>query len=196
MIGKMAMYTARNRHRANVQSSPHRGFTLIELMVTIAVMAILLGIAVPSFNEVTLGGKLGSYANNFVASVNMARSEAIKRSVRITLCATADGTTCATSGGWEQGWVVKCKTTNNTTCDAAGPNWIVLHRQQALPSGLKMADSSSKLSMTFEPTGVGATSASLKVCRATPSAGGQERVIDVTATGRASVRKTTTGSCS
>jgi len=191
------MHPARQlSHSRAAPTVNQRGFTLIELMITIGVMAVLLGIAVPSFNEAVLGGKLGSYANNFVASVNMARSEAIKRSVQVTLCASADGSTCATSGSWEQGWVVKCKTTNNTTCDAAGPNWIVLYKQQALASGLKMTESASNLSMLFEPTGVGATSATIKVCRATPSVGSQERVISVTATGRASVSKTTTGSCS
>lgn len=175
--------------------STGRGFTLIELMVAITVMAVLLGLAVPSFNEATLGSKLGSYANNFVASTNLARSEAIKRNVKVTLCATADGSSCASSGGWEQGWIIKCKTTNNTTCDATGSDWIVIHRQQALGSGLKMTDVADTRSMEFDPAGVGATPATVTLCRATPSVGGQERVISVTATGRASVRKTTTGSC-
>lgn len=190
------MRPARHLLRSGHLPTARRGFTLIELMVTIAVMAILLGIAVPSFTNAVLGSKLGSYANNFVASVNMARSEAIKRNIRVTLCATADGSSCAASGGWDQGWIVKCQTTNNTTCDAAGPNWIVIHRQQVMASGLKMTAESDVRSITFEPTGVGVTPATLTVCRATPSAGSQERVIRVTATGRASVSKTTTGTCS
>ena len=46
-------------------------------------------------------------ANDLLASVQLARSEAIKRNVAVTLCASADGTTCAGGGGWEQGWVVR-----------------------------------------------------------------------------------------
>ena len=80
-----------------------RGFTLIELVVTLTVAAILLAIAVPSFYDATLGSKLASYANNFVASVSLARSEAIKRNAAVTLCASSDGASCA-SGGWEQGF--------------------------------------------------------------------------------------------
>lgn len=181
-------------HPLPSQDGTQGGFTLIELMVTIAVLAILLGIAAPSFNDVSLSSKLSSHANNLIASINMARSEAIKRNVRVTLCASADGTDCATSGGWEQGWVVKYDASNNS-CNASSPDWKVIHRQQAASSGLKISETNSVRSLCFDPTGVGATAATLTLCRATPSVGSQERVVSVTATGRASVRKTTAGAC-
>jgi type IV fimbrial biogenesis protein FimT len=166
--------------------SPAQGFTLIELMITLAVMAILLGIAAPSFNNVVLSNKLSSYANNLVASANLARSEAIKRNSAITLCASSNGTSCAASGGWEQGWVIK--TTSGTQ---------IIQTQPAAASGFKITEGSALLSMDFDPSGVGTSSAaSLKICRATPTSGDQERVVSISATGRASVAKTTTGSCS
>jgi type IV fimbrial biogenesis protein FimT len=157
-----------------------RGFTLIELMVTISVMAILLMIAVPSFQDATLGSKLGSYANNLVAGAHLARSEAIKRNRAVTLCVSSNGTDCAT-GGWEQGWIVRA--TDGT----------VIQRQQALPAGLKITGGAN--SLVFQPSGVGATAATFTVCRATPTVGAQERVVEITATGRPGVKKTTTGSC-
>lgn len=159
-----------------------RGFTLIELMIAIAVLAILLAIAVPSFSEVILGGKLRSAANDLVASVYLARGEAIKRNAVVNLCASSNGTSCA--GTWEQGWIV-----------LAADNTVIQH-QQALSSGLKMTEAGGVVSIGFQPTGVGATPATLTVCRATPTAGSQERVISISATGRTSVTKTTTGSCS
>lgn len=161
-----------------------RGFTLIEMMVTIAVMAILLMIAVPSFNEAMLGSKLGSYANNLVSGAHLARSEAIKRNGAVSLCVSnSDGTACG-SGGWEQGWIVRA--TDGT----------VIQRQQALPAGLKVTEAAASTSLVFNPSGVGATSATFKVCRATPTVGGQEREVKISLTGRPSVGKTTTGSCS
>lgn len=172
------------------------GFTLVEMMIAIAILAILLSIGVPSMTEAMLGSKLSSFANNFVASANMARSEAIKRNVEVTLCASADGASCATSGGWEQGWVVMCQSEDNVACKVGGANSIVMHRQQALPTGLKMSENSDQRTLAFKSTGVGATGATLKLCRSTPTVGSQERVIRVTATGRASVSKTTSGSCS
>lgn len=157
-----------------------RGFTLVELMITITVLGILLAIAVPSFTDAVLGSKLSSYANNFLASTYLARGEAIKRNSVVNLCASSNGTSC--TGNWEQGWIILAGTT-------------VIHRQQALSSGLKMTESGGASSIDFQPTGVGATQATLTVCRATPSVGSQERVISISATGRASVAKTTTGSC-
>jgi type IV fimbrial biogenesis protein FimT len=78
-----------------------RGFTLIELMVTISIMAILLMIAVPSFQNATLGSKLSSFANGLVASAHLARSEAIKRNADVTLCVSNSDGTDGGSGGWE-----------------------------------------------------------------------------------------------
>ncbi|GAB3549347.1 type IVa pilus pseudopilin TppE [Noviherbaspirillum agri] len=163
------------------------GFTLIELMVTVAVLSILLAVATPSFENALLGTKLGSYANNLVSSAIVARSEAIKRNATVTLCASADGANCATSGGWQQGWIVMAGTT-------------VIQHQQAVPGGFKItgvdAGSTPTLSLTFQPTGVGATQASFTICRATPTAGSQERVVSISATGRPSTSKTSVGACS
>ncbi len=103
------------------------GFTMVELLTAIAVLAVLLALAVPNFNDATLSARLHGFANSLVASAQIARSEAIKRNSNITLCASANGTTCAPAGavGWEQGWIVL----NGAT---------VLQRQQALPTQFKV----------------------------------------------------------
>lgn len=180
-----------------VRGAVPRGFTLIELMIAVAVLAVLLGIAVPSFNDATLSSKLGSYANNLVASANLARGEAIKRNTPITLCISTDGTNCATTGGWEQGWIVACQTTNNIVCDGVGSGRLVFHRQQAVQAGIKItANDPAIRALTFASSGVGTTAETLTICRATPTVGTQQRQVSISATGRASAARTTSSTCS
>ena len=163
---------------------------MIELMVTVAILAILGTIAAPSFNDVILGNKLASYANNFVASAQLARSEAIKRNAAVTLCRSANGTSCATSGDWQQGWIVFQDTNANGTVDGSE---TVVQYQQALSSDYHFT--ANAYSLAFQSIGAGATSAALVLCRATPAAGRQERTIAVSPTGRTSVTTTRNGTC-
>lgn len=163
----------------NIPRREASGFTLLELMVTLAVAAILIGIAVPSLSDATLTGKLSASANDLVAGVAMGRSEAIKRNSVTSLCVSSNGSSCG-SGGWDQGWIVISGST-------------VIQKHPAAPTGFKVTSSVTRID--FQPSGVGNTQASLTVCRSAPSAGAQERVVNVSATGRAYVSKTTTGTC-
>ena len=158
------------------------GFTLIEAMVSIAVMLVLVAIAVPSFKNASLGSQLRSSANDLVASVLLARSEAIKRNAMVTMCMSADGEDCTASGGWEQGWIVMIGDDK-------------LRVQGSAPSGLRIS-AGAVTSLSFQPIGAGGAAATFTVCRATPSVGGEERVITLDATGRPWVRRTQNAACS
>lgn len=81
------------------------GFTLIELMVTIAVLAIILGIAVPSFTDQIRNNQSLTFGEEFAAALNLARSEAVKRSGFVSICASAnDQVSCGND--WTNGWLV------------------------------------------------------------------------------------------
>src|SRR4030067_1077024 len=95
------------------------GFTLIELMVTLAVGAILLSVAVPSFSTMIMNNRLITQTNDFVTALNIARSEAIKRSGRVTMCKSNDNTACDISAtGWVQGWIIFVDSDNDAQADA------------------------------------------------------------------------------
>src|SRR5688572_9547660 len=89
----------------HVSSHTEGGFTLIEMMIVISLIAILMAIAVPSFRDASLSSQLRSTANELVAGAMLARSEAIKRNAIVTMCVSSSGTAC-TGGSWEQGWIV------------------------------------------------------------------------------------------
>jgi len=177
-----------------------RGFTLVELMVTLLVLAVLLGLAVPSFRDAALSSRLTGYANDLVAGVQIARSEAIKRNATVTLCASANGSTCATAGGWEVGWIILAP--RQETVPAADPNdppvvttvIDVVDRHAPLTDEFIIAESSGLTEMDFPPTVVGVTAATFTVCRESP-VGKQEREVSVTLTGATAVTQTQNGEC-
>jgi len=76
----------------------NRGFTLMELLVTLAVVAIVASLAVPSFQNMIATQRVRSAANDLVASLNFARSEAVKRNATVTMTPAA--------GGWSDGWTI------------------------------------------------------------------------------------------
>lgn len=82
----------------------NRGFTLVELMVTIAVVAIVIGIAIPSFNLMIVNNRSVSIANEFSDTLSFARAQAVTRPARISICASDTGTSCA--GDWTDGYIV------------------------------------------------------------------------------------------
>ncbi len=80
------------------------GFTLLELMVTIVIAAILLAIALPSFQGTFRSNRVATANNELLASLSLARSEAIRNTRGAGLCASANGTSCGAD--WNSGWLV------------------------------------------------------------------------------------------
>lgn len=166
------------------------GFTLIELMVTLTILGVLGMVAVPAFNNAILGNKLAGFTNSFMGGVQVARSEAIKRNAPIKMCRSADGQTCASSGGWQQGWIIFNDINDNDAINS--PPETRIHYQQKLGDDFSFTGDNYEIVM--QPTGLTATSAALTLCRSNP-VGAQERTVTLGTTGRIAIVKTTTGTC-
>jgi type IV fimbrial biogenesis protein FimT len=174
------------------------GFTLLELLVAVTAALVLLLVAAPSLNAAVTSMKLTSTSNNFLSHIYLARSEAIKRNGRVVLCKSADGATCASSGGWEQGWIVFHDTNNNGVIDAGE---LVIARQQALPAAFKLTGNQNVAKyVSFEPTGStrlvggGFQAGTLTLCRQSATSN-EARQIILNAVGRPRVQKLQITSC-
>jgi type IV fimbrial biogenesis protein FimT len=107
------MRVARHKRRYGL-SQP--GFTLIELLVTIAVLAILIAAAVPSFTSLINANRLSTQANEMVATLQMARSEAVRLNTSVVVCRSTDGATCAAAGRWDR-WITRVTSTGEVLRD-------------------------------------------------------------------------------
>ena len=116
--------------------SDHHGFTLLELMVTLAVAAVVLTLGVPSFQALIRSNRLTTLTNELVGALHLTRSEAIKRNHRVTLCKSANGAQCASGDqGYEQGWIVFDDPNNNATVDSGE---TIIRVFAAAPAGMTL----------------------------------------------------------
>lgn len=83
-----------------------RGFTLIELMIAVAIAAILLALAAPNFTQALGKNRLSSAASELTGAVQLARAEAIRNNRRVTLCRSEDGSACSSSSSTWPGWIL------------------------------------------------------------------------------------------
>ena len=84
-----------------------RGFTLFELMVTVAVAGVILTFGVPNFASFLANSRAVNDTNDLVTSLNLGRSEAIRRGSTVLVCSSTDGATCSASTDWSTGWIIR-----------------------------------------------------------------------------------------
>lgn len=82
------------------------GFTLIEIMVTLALAIVILSVGVPSFQSMIKDNRKVTAINDLRGALALARSTAITQRQRVTVCKSADNSSCTDDGDWSQGWIV------------------------------------------------------------------------------------------
>lgn len=173
--------------RATAAPRRQRGFTLVELLITMVILGILGVIAVPSFLDATLSNRLSSLANSFSASLKIARSEAIKRNASVTMCRSSTGSSCATTGTWQQGWIVFADTNGNGSVDGSEQRFVYETAQS--PDFVFSSTGGGVYTLVFKGTGLSSTAETVTICRSSPTVGNQKRTIEIDLTGRPTVTR-------
>jgi type IV fimbrial biogenesis protein FimT len=146
-----------------------RGFTLLELMVTIAVLAILTTIAVPSFTDLVQSNRITTQANELVAALTFARTEAVKRGRNVNVAVAAAN----------PGWTVTVTTTD------AGGNDVTLRQVERQGSFVNV---DAAVNLTFDPSGVPNALAGVGM-QPGGCSGAKRRLIEVGRSGQISTTK-------
>jgi type IV fimbrial biogenesis protein FimT len=120
------------------------GFTLVEMMITLTVMVIVLAVGVPSFIQISRNNSLAIHANELVAALNMARSEAVKRGEQVTVAPTV--------AEWEDGWHIFTDGNDTGTLDAGE---LELQVYDAIKDGYTLRTGAHfNLYVAYLPTGM------------------------------------------
>jgi type IV fimbrial biogenesis protein FimT len=125
-----------------------RGFTIVELMVTVCLAAILFGFAIPSFRRMIVNNRLVTQTNDLIGAINYARSEAITQNTSVTFCRAADetATTCVASTANWTFWIVR----NNGSATVSRRGGISTYT-----GGIKVTSGLTGDAMTYGSDGLG-----------------------------------------
>lgn len=108
-MGRSRLHAMKNQH----------AFTLVELVITVTIVSILLGMALPSMTRFMAGQEMVGISNSLVSVLSLARSEAIKARVPATVCPSEDGSSCSGNlWAWNQGWMIYLDENRNGVYDA------------------------------------------------------------------------------
>jgi type IV fimbrial biogenesis protein FimT len=174
------------------------GFTLLELMMGMVLLAVLITLGAGSLRPLWQKYQLQGQAEDLLSSMFLARSEALKRGVRATVCVSKDGVQCQNTGNWEQGWLVFEDTDGNALRSAQEP---LLQSHAALALGVVASGNPTVAHyVSYAPTGRslfitgGFQSGSITMCR-TSSTPAQGWKLVINALGQTSLNKVTLTNC-
>jgi type IV fimbrial biogenesis protein FimT len=163
------------------------GFTLIEMMVTLAVGIVILAIGVPAFMNMMSSNQAAGYANDLVGAIRLARSEAVKRADSVAICASNGAQTACSGKNWNNGWIVFSDDNDDSTIDVGE----TIHRVWSIPTDERsnlVFQGTSPNAIRFNASGATAAGAQIQFAfKKSDCHGNQARQITVSIMGRPTV---------
>jgi len=171
----------------------HQGFTLIELVITLSIAAILMAIAAPSFSSIIQNNRMTTQYNELLASLSLARSEAIKRAQQVTVCQSSTGTSCGgASSSWHVGWIVYVDTNTDDTRDGGED---ILRVNSVLSGDNTLSYDSTRAAFGSDGLAIGNSAGTFTLCDSRGDANKQGLVVSSTGRARPAVSGDTLVSC-
>lgn len=149
-------------------------------MMAVAVLATLLGLGVPAYNDTIRNNQIAAASTDLVTALSLARSEALKRGLRVSVCAATNADACAAGNDWSNGWIVFVD--NFGASGVMNDGDVPLHSWAAPARGVAVvSEQDTAVSFTKRARAEGAQQFTVtkKGC-----SGNQQRHIDVSAVGR------------
>ncbi len=162
----------------------NKGLTLIDLVITMSVAAIVMTAAVPSYNTMTMNNRRAAAVNSLVADLNLARSESVKRGVPVSVCKSSNGQSCNTSTlarAWSEGWIVFVDDNEDGIKNSGEAELKIVEVSTTAYSWSWVANHSSQY-ITYQSNGFTDTTGRFRYCDKRGSS--QGRVVALKHTGR------------
>lgn len=141
---------------------PSRGFTLIEMLIVLAVVATLAGLAAPAFGKLIGKTRAQAARSQLAVALNEARIGAVARGMHVVVCPSTDQRHCDDTTRWHHGWIVFADANHNRQIDEGE---MPLSVGQALPNGVAVVGNSGRQRIDYQPDGSArGTNATLTVC--------------------------------
>lgn len=142
-----------------------KGFTLLEVLIVLFIGLLLVSVAVPNMSSLIADSRRSAATTELLMSMNLARSEAMKRHRHVTICKSADGASCGSgSVSWSDGWIVFVNSGSANVSQRESGEELV-HVSPALDGNVDIfADSDVTNFASFRPSGRSAVTGSFVWC--------------------------------
>jgi len=185
----------------NMKKYKQQGFTLLELMIVVAMLGVITAIGIPSFKSMMVTSEVVDTTNDFTMSLKRARSEAIKRGKDVRICSSTDGETCSgVAGNWSRGWLIYVDNNSNGQVNVdATNNELIWVKEMDSNTQLTITPSSALYDVFIDYAFIGTLASGLpagfNICSGYGAEGYPQREITISVSGDSTLKKNTAVKC-